>query len=294
MAYTVAIIAPGEMGSAVAARLTERGVWVTTSLAGRSAASAARAERARMVPVGDDTTLVGEADFILSILPPGDAVALAQRLRPAIAGSPRKPIYVDCNAVSPDTARVIGDVLAGTGCRYVDGGIVGPPPQSNPSATHIYVSGEAANEVARLNDFGLYFRPLEAPIGAASAMKMSYGGITKGFTAIAVAMTIGASRAGCAEALHAELAESQPQLLAWLTRQVPRMYPKAYRWVAEMQEIRHFLGEGSPAGDMFDAVARLYEDIAADAREPDEANGPIAPLARFYETTSEPQARKRA
>ena len=36
MAYVVAIIAPGEMGSAVGARLAERGVRVTTALAGRS------------------------------------------------------------------------------------------------------------------------------------------------------------------------------------------------------------------------------------------------------------------
>ena len=39
---------------------------------------------------------------------------------------------------------------------------------------------------------------------------------------------------------------SQPQLLAWLTRQVPRMPPKAYRWVAEMEEIGHFVGDGTP------------------------------------------------
>ena len=45
MAYVVAVIASGEMGSAVAARLTERGVKVTTSLAGRSSASVARAQR---------------------------------------------------------------------------------------------------------------------------------------------------------------------------------------------------------------------------------------------------------
>jgi predicted dinucleotide-binding enzyme len=37
MAYVVAIIAAGDMGSAVGARLAERGVRVTTSLAGRSA-----------------------------------------------------------------------------------------------------------------------------------------------------------------------------------------------------------------------------------------------------------------
>ena len=101
MAYVVAIIAAGDMGAAVGARLAEHGVRVTTSLAGRSAASAARAERARMVAVADDDTLVGEADFFLSICPPGEAVGLAQRMKPALARSRKKPIYVDCNAISP-------------------------------------------------------------------------------------------------------------------------------------------------------------------------------------------------
>ena len=116
MSYTVAIIAAGDMGSAVGARLGEHGVRVTTSLAGRSAASAARAEKARMVPVDDDDALVADADFFLSICPPGEAVALAQRMKPALARARKKPIYVDCNAVSPETAVEIGAVLEGTGC----------------------------------------------------------------------------------------------------------------------------------------------------------------------------------
>jgi L-threonate 2-dehydrogenase len=296
MPYAVAIIAPGEMGSAVGARLAERGVLVTTSLAGRSAASAARARRARMVAVDGDDALVGEADFVLSIVPPGDAVALAARLRPALGRASRKPVYVDCNAVSPDTARAIGDVLAGTGARFVDGGIIGPPPQPNAAGTRIYVSGEAANEVARLNDFGLSVRVLDDPIGAASALKMAYAGITKGFTAVGAAMALGAARAGagCAEALHEELAQSQPRLLAWLTRAVPRMVPKAYRFVAEMGEIGHFLGDASPAGDMYAATARLYADIAADERNPDADAGPIALIERFYAAADAAEARKRA
>lgn len=292
MACVVAIIAPGEMGSAVAARLTERGVRVTTSLAGRSAASAARAERARMATVADDYALVGGADFVLSIVPPGDAVALAQRLKPALARAARKPIYVDCNAVSPDTAREIGAALAETGCPYVDGGIIGPPPQPNTNMTRIYVSGAAANEVARLSAFGVAFRPLDGPIGAASALKMSYGGITKGFTAIGVAMALGATHAGCAAALHQELAQSQPHLLAWLTRQVPRMYPKAYRWVAEMEEIGHFLGDGSSTGNMFEAIAALYGELAVAAKTPNAPDGLIAPLQEFFTAAEESKPRK--
>jgi hypothetical protein len=122
---------------------------------------------------------------------------------------------------------------------------------------------------------------------------MSYGGITKGFTAIAVAMVLGATRAGSASALHKELEASQPHLLAWLTRQVPRMYPKAYRWVAEMEEIGHFLEDGTPSGDMFEAIARLYEDIAAVAREPSSGDA-VAQLSAFFVKPDESQERKRA
>ena len=42
------------------------------------------------------------------------------------------------------------------------------------------------------------------------------------------------------------------------------MYSKAYRWVAEMEEIAAFVSE-DPAGEQFyRAAARLYERIAAD------------------------------
>jgi L-threonate 2-dehydrogenase len=288
MAYTVAIVAPGEMGAAVAARLGERGVKVTTSLAGRSAASVARAERARMQPAADDDALIDGADFLLSIVPPGEAVALAQHFAPVLTRASKKPIYVDCNAISPATALEIGAVLAPIGCRYVDGGIIGPPPPPNATATRIYVSGAAANEVARLSEFGVPFPLLDGPVGAASALKMSYAGITKGFTAVAVAMVLGATRAGSADALYKELALSQPHLLAWLSRQVPRMYPKAYRWVAEMEEIGHFLDDGTAEGDMFANVARIYQDIAEVASAPS-AEDAVAQLQAFFVKPDEGQ-----
>jgi pyrroline-5-carboxylate reductase len=111
MSETVGVVAMGEMGSAVARRLHERGATVITQLAGRSTASAARAERAGAVPVSTDDEFARQSDFILSIVPPGDAVSLAERLAPAIKRAGRKIIYVDCNAVSPQTAERIGEAL---------------------------------------------------------------------------------------------------------------------------------------------------------------------------------------
>jgi 3-hydroxyisobutyrate dehydrogenase-like beta-hydroxyacid dehydrogenase len=290
MACTVAILAPGEMGATIAARLGERGVKVTTSLAGRSAASVARAERAGMLAAADDDALIDGADFFLSICPPGEAVALARRLVPALTRAQRKPIYVDCNAISPATAQEIGKVLARAGCPYVDGGIIGPPPAPNAIATRIYVSGPAAHDVAHLSEFGVPFLVLDGPVGAASALKMSYAGIAKGFTAIAVAMVLGATRAGSADALYKELALSQPNLLAWLTRQVPGMYPKAYRWVAEMEEIGHFLEDGTAGGNMFADIARLYQDVAGAVRAPSVGDA-VAQLQEFFVKPDEGQRR---
>src|SRR5215216_4728701 len=94
---TVAVIAPGNMGAAVGARLVENGLTVVTSLAGRSKASAERAAAAGMTPVSDGE--VAQADFLLSIVPPGDALALAERFAPMLQSVGRKPLYVDCNAV---------------------------------------------------------------------------------------------------------------------------------------------------------------------------------------------------
>jgi len=262
MTPTVAIIAPGNMGSAVGRRLTENKVKVLTSLAGRSAASTARAGAAGMTAVAD--AQLTESDFLLSIVPPGDALGLARRLTGVLTAANKKPVYVECNAVSPQTVNQIAKLIAATGCPFVGAGIIGPPPKPGTANTKIYASGPHAADLARLNDYGLIVRVLAGPLTAASALKMSYAGITKGFTALGAAMMLAATRGGSVEALKTELAESQPALLGFLTRQTPAMYSKAYRWVAEMEEISDFVGKDYPEHAMLDASARLYERIAAD------------------------------
>jgi len=289
MTETVAVIAMGEMGSGVARRLHERGAAVITSLAGRSAASAARAQKAGAVPVSSDDELVAKADFILSIVPPGDAVALAERLLPALKKANRKPVYVDCNAVSPQTAERIGALLKDTGCIYVDAGIIGPPPGPN-ARSIFYASGPGAREFEKLSAYGLSIRVMEGPNGAASAMKLSYAGITKGCTAIGSAMMLGATRGGTADALLQEMSESQPMLLNWLRGFVSRMPPKAYRWVAEMEEIAQFQEDDKAARDMYLGIAKFYEQIAV-ALDAPKAGDAVAQLEAFC---AEPGKRKTA
>ena len=124
-------------------------------------------------------------------------------------------------------------------------------------------------------------RVLQGPVGAASGLKMSYAGITKGTTALASAMILAATRFGAAADLQRELAESQPDLLRLFTRSVPDMMPKAYRWVAEMEEIAAFAGEDDASRQIYKGIARLYDRLARD-REGDGQE--MAQLRRFFET----------
>lgn len=260
---TIVILAPGAMGSAVARRLSDNGARVLTSLKGRSEATLKRAADAGMVGAEDDA--IADADIILSIVPPGEAVALAERLAALIVKRARKPVVVDCNAVNVDTVKRIEQIIGSAQARFVDGGIIGFPPQPGGKSPAFYMSGEHARDVAVLRDFGLDLRIVEGPVGAASALKMSYAGIVKGLAGIGSAMVVAATRAGAADALRDELALSQPAILARLEVALPDMIPKAYRWVAEMQEISGFLGPDHPASQIYQGFARWFEHLAGDA-----------------------------
>ena len=98
MIAKVAIIAPGAMGSAVGRRLSAHGVRVLTSLTGRSIATVRRAEMTGMINVDDDA--IAQADVILSILPPNEAFALAERFAGPLSRASHKAIFADCNAIN--------------------------------------------------------------------------------------------------------------------------------------------------------------------------------------------------
>lgn len=286
------------MGAAVAQRLALRGAAVAVTLAGRGAASAARATGLMALP--SEAALAAWADLVLSILPPGEAEALAGRLAPVLVPRGAAVAYADCNAVAPATVARVAALLPGV--RFADVGIVGGPPRQERAGPprqepgvppagggagaptggeagaadpgpRFYASGDASC-LAAVAAHGIDVRPLAGGIGAASALKMAYAGITKGLTALGAVMALGAARADAAAALHAELAASQPALLAWLERSEPAMFAKAYRWVAEMEEIEAFLGD-LPGAAIYGGAARLYERLAQD-------KDAVATLAAFY------------
>ena len=275
---TVAVVAQGAMGAGVGGRLAERGLHVITSLAGRSEASVQRAKAAGMTAASDQEC--AQADFFLSICPPSDALSLAEKMAKLIAPSNKKPIYVDCNAVSPPTKVKIGEVILKAGAPFIDVGIIGLPPQKDGSSPYLHASGPDAARFAPLGDFGINVNVIEGPIGAASALKMSYAGITKGVTALGAMMMLAATRAGAAQGLRGEFDRSQPALLPWFQRSIPAMYSKAYRFVGEMEEIADFVSEDPAAQKMYEAIAEFYTRLAKDFEGKQEETSALSALLK--------------
>lgn len=262
MKPTLAILAPGAMGAALAARLVAGGADVVTVLTGRSPRTIERALAAGMRDV--QMAEISNVDTVLSIVPPAQALPLAQRLAPVLAAGARKPVFVDCNAINPQTVARLQDTIEPTGCAFVDGSLIGMPPREGYDGPTLFLSGAQAHRLAALAPCGLRAHVLDAPVGAASALKMCYGGITKGMIALASAMMLASVRHGVDRALLEEMGRSQAALLAGFSKSIPDMFGKAARWIPEMQEVAAMLGTDQPEGRMFEAMASFYDRLAQD------------------------------
>jgi len=193
---------------------------------------------------------------------PAQAEALAARIAPALRAAGTDLLYVDCNAIAPQTACEVGRIVEAAGARFVDAGIIGPPPRPGAAATRFYASGAAAAELAQLRDYGLDVRVIGPRAGDASAVKMCYAALTKGTTAIMTELALAAEHLGVSEALRAEFADSQPEMLERMERGVPAMVPKAHRWVGEMEEIAKTFAALGLTPLTFEGAAALYALVA--------------------------------
>ncbi|KAJ7099655.1 hypothetical protein C8R44DRAFT_834807 [Mycena epipterygia] len=313
--HTVALLAPGGMGSKIAARLSASGAGtILTNLEGRSDPTLQAAARqggghAACVVCGDRRA----RNVRLQRRTPQGRARVAEAIADAYkaANTQRQIIFGDCNAVNPDSAKRMARLFDGTGVKFIDGAIVGAPPSDtyNPG---IYVSAEqqdsaALDEFVLLSKkFGLNVFPLTgegAGVGDASALKMAHAGIVKGATGLFVTMLLSANASSPATSsglLHA-LSLSQPVFVDLIIRMIPQMIPKAYRFIKEMDEIAGFVdgaastGAGAVSertqrgeGRTFEGLESVFMRVAKAHKEaPTEAGGDIDVLLKFVEQARE-------
>jgi 3-hydroxyisobutyrate dehydrogenase-like beta-hydroxyacid dehydrogenase len=235
---------PGEMGAALALQLRPERPTLWASF-GRSPATAARAELAGLRDVATVEALVDSSDVILSVCPPHVALDIAD----SVAGVGFTGVYVDANAVSPQTAREMASAIEERGGDYVDGGIIGSPPREG-VPTRLYLSGSKATAVAELfRDTVVHARVVSGEPGSASAVKMAYAAWSKGAAALLLAIRALARADGVEDTLLDEWQESAPELPERSRRAALSTGRKGWRFAGEMDEIaRTFAAAGLPDG----------------------------------------------
>jgi len=255
---TVGLLHPGEMGATVGTTVVGGGARVLWASEGRSAATRSRALQIGLDEAGTLAAVVHASRVILSVVPPHGALALAR----AVAALGFRGLYVDANAVAPDTAREIGRVVEAAGARFVDGGIIGPATRTR-GTTRIYLAGPAAPEIALLFGPGpIDAIVLDAPNGAASALKMAFAGWNKGSQALLAAIRAFALAEGVDAALLAEWKISMPDTIARSERAFRDNARKAWRFVGEMDEIAGSLAGAGLPGGFHEAAREIYDRLA--------------------------------
>lgn len=239
-----------------------------------------------------------QADYVLSIVPPRNALATAERIatacrRPDTASRRqeledvnRRPnrsdlFYLELNAKPARLAEQMAALFESAtststgsqvGSHFLDGGIIGGPPKlvdgkwKKPS---VVLSGtvDLAPTFAALADT-LNMRIVSGKVGAASTLKMSFAALTKGLTALSILSFSTAQRESLLPELLEHLDTYSPHTAALARAGVIGMSPKAYRWVDEMRGIGEtFDSEGGWAGigtSVYGGIAEVYRTVAED------------------------------
>ena len=224
------------MGAAVGNAASADVIWASE---GRSRATAERATS--FTDVVSVEELARTSDTILSICPP----AIAEETAGQVFALGFEGTYVEANAISPERMRRI----AGLAPRVLDGSIIAA------KGINLYLAGPGAEEVAAVfAGSDVTAVPIGDKIGAASALKMAFGGWNK----IGIALTSQAHAIAQAYGVDDRLeAEGVPaDRLQWVA-------DRAWRWAPEMEEIADMcaelgLDDGIPRGaaSFYRAVSR--------------------------------------
>jgi 3-hydroxyisobutyrate dehydrogenase-like beta-hydroxyacid dehydrogenase len=261
----IGILHPGAMGISVAATLRNGGHTVTWASEGRSTHTRDRAAAHDLTDAETLAALCAQSTVIVSVCPPHAAEDVAD----AVIAHGFTGTYLDANAIAPQKALRIGEKLGAAGIAFVDGGIIGGPAWE-PGRTWLYLSGPTAQAIGDLFRAGPLETEIIGPeIGKASALKMVFAARTKGTTALLCAVLAAAEKLGVRDALEADWARRDPDLVAQTQSSVQRVTAKAWRFAGEMQEIAATFEAAGLPGDFHRAAHEVYARIAAFKDAPD-------------------------
>ena len=254
----IGILHPGDMGVSIAASAVNSGHKVNWVSENRSDKTRRRAEEHGLLEVESLNQLCETSEIIFSVCPPHAAEEVAR----SVIECGFKRFYLDANAISPQRAKRIGELMSAKGIRFIDGGIIGGPAWT-PQETVLYLSGKDSKIIADCFSNGpLETRIIGDEIGKASALKMCYAAYSKGTTALLTAILATAESLGVRDELYKQWDADDPSFSEQANRRATRVTAKAWRFEGEMREIASTFEEAGLPSGFHEAAAEVYHRIA--------------------------------
>ena len=255
----IGILHPGEMGISIAASAINNGQPVYWLSQNRSDRTRTRAEKFNLLEMDSLFQFCRTCEIIISICPPRAAEDVAG----SVSESGFQGFYLDANAISPQRAVKIEQILKANHIHFVDGGIIGGPAWK-PKETWLYLSGERANEIASCFSNGpVAVKIIGNEIGKASALKMCYAAYSKGTTALLSAILATAESLRVRDELYQQWNMDEEGFSEQVNRRVARVTAKAWRFEGEMKEIAATFREAGLPDEFHMAAADLYHRMAS-------------------------------
>lgn len=266
----VGFIGFGEVASKLTRRLLTRRLYdnnveVISSTEGRSAETKKLAEDSLATIVNSYEEVAKSSDILISATTPYEALNVAEKYGPLVDG-----IFLDLNNISPKTTLEINSIFENinnynsgysssysnnvryatvekNSSNFIKGSIMGSI--KSPESL-IYVSGENAEELEPLNDYGLNIHIISENIEDSAYIKMLRSIYTKGVTALLYEVFGLSESMGLTKELFESLINTEGENFEEQTKsRINSLTTSHERKFEEMNEILEFLEERTDKKD---------------------------------------------
>ncbi|MDR2831134.1 MAG: NAD(P)-binding domain-containing protein [Methanobrevibacter sp.] len=171
----VGFIGFGDVASTISENLIRNGCEIVSSSIGRSLKTKKLIEKLKVKDLNNFKEVAKNCDILISANTPSKAISIGKKY-----GSITDNILLDLNNISPTSTKKIGNMVGG---NFVDGAIIG---KISSNSSIIILSGEKAEKIAILNDYGLNIKIISDKLGDASKLKMLRSIYTKGVSTLLI------------------------------------------------------------------------------------------------------------
>lgn len=281
----IAIIFPGDMGTAIARELIKKNFRVISASEGRSEKTLENIKKVGIEDVHSLEKLVQEADYIFSLTNSKASTDVAKEITKLTEYKSTKTVYVDLNSNNPETALNIQKTIEKGQTLFVNGAVLGNTENIAENGT-IVVSGKYAEEIFLLLSGTFKVKNLGESIETASAYKLLFSMVNKSINGLFFETMLGAAHFGFLEELNQELQNFLPGTYEDLKKTTSTYPQHIVRRIDEMQELENMLKSHNLSHNYAHSSKMIFNKVAKSGILNDKHPSSVSEVFQYFKTKS--------